>query len=200
MPFSLPLLKRIFSHKKVYILVSFLAIVFNCSFANSAFLLWVKSLKRFSIPEINNLRTIPPAVGMFFCLFVNFSADMAIGRTVAFIFLATLNFIVLVILAIWNVPEGAKWFALAMSSATSAMIPLIYSWANTLLRDDVEERALTLVLMHIIATSTNAWISLLVWPTVESPKYRKGYPYAIAFTIVSVIMALFVRFIYRKEE
>ncbi|KAF8861711.1 hypothetical protein BDZ45DRAFT_740173 [Acephala macrosclerotiorum] len=59
MPFSLPLLKQIFSHKKVYILV--------------------KSLKRFSILGINNLGTIPPAVGMFFCLFINFSADMAIG-------------------------------------------------------------------------------------------------------------------------
>ncbi|CZR64586.1 related to putative transporter SEO1 [Phialocephala subalpina] len=200
MPFSLPPLKRIFSHKKVYILVGFLTIVFNCSFANGAFLLWVKSLKRFSIPEINNLGTIPPAVGMFFCLFVNFSADMAIGRTVAFISLATLNFTVLVILAIWNVPEGAKWFAFAMSSATSAMIPLIYSWANTLLRGDVEERALTLVLMQIIATSTNAWIPLLVWPTVESPKYPKGYPYASVFTIISVAMALSVRFIYQKEE
>ncbi|KAE8443399.1 hypothetical protein EG329_001879 [Mollisiaceae sp. DMI_Dod_QoI] len=200
MPFSIPLLKRIFSHKKVYLLVAYITIVFNCSIANGGFLLWVKSLKRFSIPEINNLGAIPPAVGIFFCLFINFSADMAIGRTIAFLILAALNFTLLVILAIWNVPEAAKWFAFAMSSGTSAMIPLIYSWANTLLRGDVEERAITLVLMQVIATSTNAWVPLLVWPTVESPKFPKGYPYATAMTIISVVMALVIKAIYRKEE
>jgi hypothetical protein len=199
-PFSIPLLKHAFSHKKIYILVGWLTIVFNCSFANGAFLLWVKSLKRFSIPKINNLGTIPSVVSIFVTPATSFAADLAVGRTAAFVFIAALNFTALVIMAVYEVPEAAKWFSLSLSAMTNALIPLIYSWANTLMRHDAKERAITLTLMQIVATSTNAWVPLLVWPTVESPKFRKGYPYAAVMTFVAIIVALCVRYIYRKEE
>jgi len=31
----------------------------------------------------------------------------------------------------------------------------------------IDERANTLIIMQVISTSTNAWVPLLVWPTVQ---------------------------------
>lgn len=64
----------------------------------------------------------------------------------------------------------------------------------------MKERAVTLILMQVIATITNAWVPLLMWPTVESSRFRKGCPYAAVMTVFSVVIALSVRYIYRKEE
>lgn len=199
-PFSLSKLRSILAHPKVYALVAFLAITFQCSAGNGSFLLWVKSLSRYSIPTVNNIGAVQPAVSIFFIVTLNFGADMVFGRTIAFLLAAALNFTAMTILAVWHVPEDAKWFAFAISGMTASMTPLIYSWANDILRGDIEERALTLVLMQIVATSLNASIPLLVWQTKEAPRYPKGFPYACAMTFVAIAMALLIRIVYRKEE
>ena len=75
-PFSFSLLKRIFTNRRFYILVIFDTFFFNTSANTAAFLLWIKSLKRYDIATINRLGTISPALGIFFVLFINFSADL----------------------------------------------------------------------------------------------------------------------------
>lgn len=200
LPWSRTLLKRIFKDKKVYIIVALLLVAFQSGPANGGFLLWVKSLNRYSIPTLNNISTIQPAVAIFFVLVLNFGADMVFGRTPAFLFAATLNFISLIILVVWDVPESAKWFAFSIGGVNNGLTPIIYSWTNSFLRNDVDERALTLALMNIIATSSNAWVPLLVWQTKEAPRLPKGYPYAAAMTKVLILVALLLRWVYRKEE
>jgi len=106
----------------------------------------------------------------------------------------------LIILSIWDVPEAAKWFAFSTTYSAVAVSSVLYGWANVILRHNVEERALTLILMTAIATSTNAWIPLLVYPTVEAPRFPKGYPYSAAMVVALILMTQVVRLIYNREE
>lgn len=161
---------------------------FNTSANTAAFLLWIKSLHRYDIATMNNLSAISPALGIFFVLFVNFSADLWISRAAAITLASAFNFTGLVILAAWNVPEAAKWFAFSVSYSAVAVSSVLYGWANIILKDNIEERALTLVLMTAIATSTNAWIPLFVYPTVESPRFPKGYVYSACMVVCLVTM------------
>ncbi|KIM97105.1 hypothetical protein OIDMADRAFT_44041 [Oidiodendron maius Zn] len=200
LPFSWGRLRRIFTGWRFYVLVIWDIFFFNTSANTAAFLLWIKSLDRLDTPTVNNLGTIAPALGIFYVLFINFSADLFLGRPGAITLACLWNLTGLIILTIWKVPESAKWFAFSTNYASVAVSSVLYGWANIILRHNVEERALTLILMTAIATSTNAWIPLLVYPTVEAPRFPKGYPYSAANVICLILMTQVVRVIYNKEE
>lgn len=195
-PFSWELLKRIFKNWRFYVLVLWDMFFFNTSANTAAFLLWIKSLHRYDTATMNNLSAISPALGIFFVLFINFSADLWISRAAAITLASAFNFTGLVILAVWNVPEAAKWFAFSVSYSAVAVSSVLYGWANIILKDNIEERALTLVLMTAIATSTNAWIPLFVYPTVESPRFPKGYVYSACMVVCLVTMTHTISYLF----
>lgn len=91
------------------------------------------------------------------------------------------SFTGLVILAIWNVPEATKWFGFIVSYSAVTVSSVLYGWANIILKNNIEEKALTFVLMSAIATSTNAWVSATVRSPLGylgiSPCFPKGYVY-----------------------
>jgi hypothetical protein len=199
LPFSVPLLKKLFSHKKVYILTALLILGFNSAPGNGSFLLWLKSLHRYSTPTLNNISTLQPAIGILFVLIFIVLADLGPGKTFSFLLASTLNFISLVILAIWTVPEDAKWFAFSLGALTNSLTPIVYSWANSLMRHDIDERAITLIIMQVFSTSTNAWVPLLVWPTVQAPRFRRGWLFAAVMTVTGAVVGVLTGYIHRKE-
>lgn len=176
------------------------SLFFNTSPNTAGFLLWVKSLDRYSVPTINNLGAIPPALGIFYVLFINFSADLWLGRALAITLASSFNFTGLIILTVWDVPESAKWFAFCTAYSAAAVSSVLYGWANTILRHNVEDRAVSLVLMTVIAQSFTAWTPLLVYPTVEAPQYPKGYPYSAAFAVALIIATWGVKWLHDRDE
>ncbi|KAH7166391.1 major facilitator superfamily domain-containing protein [Dactylonectria macrodidyma] len=195
-PFSLTLLRRIFTSRKFYLLVFWDILFFNTSSNSASFLLWIKSLARYDTTKMNQLAAISPGLGIFFVLFINFSSDLWLGRPGAITLASAINFTGLVILSIWNVPEAAKWFAFSVTYSAVAVSSVLYGWANIILRHNNEERALTLILMTAIATSTQAWIPLFTYPTVEAPRFPKGYKYSAVIVVLLVIMTQAIRVIF----
>jgi len=200
LPFTWSRLRSIFTNWKFYVLCIWDILFYNGSANTAAFLLWIKSLHRYDIPTINNLGSISPALGIFYILFITFGADTFLGRPGAISLACTVNFIGLVILVIWDVPESAKWFAFCTNYAHSASAAVIYGWSNIILRHNVEERALTLIMMTAFATSTNAWVPLLVYPTVEAPRFPRGFAYSLGCTVCLFICTHVVRVLYNREE
>lgn len=198
-PFSWTLFKRVFTNWRFYVLVFWDILFFNTSANTAAFLLWIKSLDRYDVATMNNLAAISPALGIFFVFFINFSSDLWIGRPAAITLASAFNFTSLVILAIWNVPESAKWFAYSVTYSAVAVSSVLYGWANIIMRDNLEERAMTLILMTAIATSTQAWVPLLVYPTVSAPRFSRGYVYSASMTVLLVIMTQLVRLLFGSD-
>ncbi|EMR67589.1 putative vitamin h transporter protein [Eutypa lata UCREL1] len=85
------------------------------------FLLWIKSLNRYSTPRVNELGTIAPALGIFYTLAVCFASDLVLGPAWAITIASAWNAIGLVILVIWDVPEAALWFAFSTIYAAVAL-------------------------------------------------------------------------------
>lgn len=187
------LLRNIATDWRIYILTFWDILFWNASSSSSgAYLLWLKSLKRFSAPRINQLGTTAPALGIFYVLFVNFSSDLLWGPSGAIAFANTWNFIAMVILAVWNVPEAAKWFAFNSSYTPVAQSSVLYGWTNDMLRHNTAERSIILVIMNLIAQSTTAWTSVLVFPTVEGPRFLKGYTFCAVNSFVLVLVTYLV--------
>lgn len=197
----LALLFSVFTDWKVYVLTFWDILFWNSgSSGYGGYLLWLKSLKRYSTPRLNQLSATSPAVGIFLVLFVNFSSDLVLGPTGAITVAHTLNFIAMTILVVWNVPEAAKFVAFNLTYSTVSMSSVLYGWANDILRHNEQERAITLIIMNTVAQSTTAWIPLLTFPTVEAPEFRKGYSYCLACSVLLIAFTPVVRYLHQGNE
>ncbi|KAJ4331791.1 MFS transporter (Seo1) [Didymella glomerata] len=133
--------------------------------SSGGYLLWLKSLDRYSKARINELGAISPALGIFYTL-------------------TSWNITGLIILTIWNVPEPAIWFAFMTTYSAVAMST---------------ERAVALVLANTLAQSTTAWTPLLVFKTVEGPRFPKGWPFVLANAVCLIILAHIIRLYIKKR-
>lgn len=164
------------------------------------YLLWLKSLKRFTPARLNNLGAISPALGIIYTLFICFASDLVLGPAWAITVAHIWNIIGLVILVIWDVPESALWFAFMTTYSAVAMSSVLYGWVNSQLRASPAERAFTLVLINAISQSTTAWTPLLVFQTVEGPRFKKGYAFVLANAICLITTAHIIRIYLKRSE
>ena len=194
-------IRRIFTDWKIYVLTIWDIFFWNASsYPYGGYLLWIKSLKRYSAAKINQLGSTAPAVGIFYVLFINFSADLLWGRTGAIFAAHIWNLTGLIILLVWDVPESAKWFAFNTYYAAVGMSSTLYGWSNDILKHDVDARAFTLIFMNSVAQSTTAWTPLLVFKTVEGPRFRKGHAFAAANAVALILFTPVVRYLHNRQE
>ena len=196
------LIRHIFSDWKIYVLTIWAILFWNAGATSTGgYLLWLKSLKRFSSVKVNQLGSTAPAMGIFYVLFINFSSDLFLGRTGAIAFAHAMNTTAMIILAVWNVPESAKWVAFNLYYFQVAMSSVLYGWANDIMRHDIQERAVVLTFMNLVAQSTTAWTPLLVFKTVEAPRFLKGWTFTGVSSFLTVIFTwAVVRTLYLREE
>lgn len=200
--FSLGVLRRVAGNWQFWALLWLDIFFWNACYNTSAggFLLWIKSLSRYSTSKVNELGTIAPALGIFYTLFICFGSDLVFGPAWAITIAHAWNIIGLVILVIWNVPESALWFAFATTYSSVAMSSVLYGWVNHQLRGSPAERAFVLVLINAVAQSTTAWTPLLVFPTVEGPRFTKGYSFVLANAVCLIAMAHIIRLLLKRKE
>ena len=75
---------------------------FNASNSQSgSFALWLQSLNRYSIPKLNKLTAIPPALGIIWLIITTTGADLTRKRFLMIVFAQLMNFIANIILAVW---------------------------------------------------------------------------------------------------
>jgi len=181
-------------------------IAFDFFFWNSGtqsvggFLLWLKSLNRFSKGRTNELGAIAPALGIFYTLLTCFASDLILGPAWAITAIHVVHMLGNTILTVWDVPEAAKWFAFMLSYASVAMSSVLYGWVNTQLRGSPAQRAFILVLINTTSQASTAWTHLLVFPTLDAPRFQKGYPYAIANSALLILTAHGLRIWLKKKE
>ncbi|CZS95252.1 related to permease of the major facilitator superfamily [Rhynchosporium agropyri] len=198
----LQFVKEIFTDWKIYALTFWTVLFWNAgSTTYGGYLLWLKSLHRFSTPKITQIGTTAPALGIFYVLFVNFSSDLIWGPSGAITFAHIWHFTAMVILAVWDVPEAAKWFAFNSAYTQVAMSSVLYGWANHILRHDSAKRSFVIVFMNLFAQSTTAWTGILVFPTVEAPRFLKGWSFCATNSLALIAFTwLIIRPLARKEE
>lgn len=100
---------------------------------------------------------------------------------------------------IWDVPDGAKWFAFCSLGWSYALSSSLYGWVNNILRDSPETRSFTLVFINIMAQSSTAWTNILTYPTTEAPRFLKGYAFSFSMS-TSLIIGVHLLNLYLKRK
>ncbi|VVT55469.1 uncharacterized protein SAPINGB_P004612 [Magnusiomyces paraingens] len=172
----------------------------NSNGSSGAYLLWLKSLKEYSVPMINKYSTITPALGIIWIYLTSAIADHARSRWGAIIFSQVFNLVGNIMLAVWYIPKGATWFAFCLQYFGWASSSVIYSWAADAMRHNPQQRAITVVSINMIGQATTAFTSVLVWKTVEAPRYLKGYSFTCTVIVVMMIWTTLMLPFYKKDE
>lgn len=210
--FDLKLWKEIFSSWQIYVLSLWNIFCWcNSNGASGAYVLWLKSLKkldsatgnlvsRFGAGQLQDFTALTPGLGLLWLILICGGADLFKSRWGAIIISQVFNVVGNIILAVWDVPEGAKWFAWCLQYFGWAMAPVLYSWQNDICRRDSRKRVVVLVTMNILAQTTTVWTSVLVWKTVEAPRYLKGYSFTAASGFALSVWTFVVLWFYKRQE
>ncbi|KAF8004153.1 hypothetical protein HF325_001601 [Metschnikowia pulcherrima] len=199
--FSMETWKLILTSWEIYVLAVWNILVCNNNNgASGAYILWLKSLNKFDAGSLQDYSALTPGLGLVWLLLTCMYADMFQLRCTAIWLSQAFNITGNVILAVWNVPERAKWFAWCLQYFGWAMAPVLYSWQSDICRRDAQKRAVVLVIMNLLGLGSTAWMSVIVWRTVEAPRFLKGYSFTAASAFGLCIWTLVVMYFYRKQE
>lgn len=197
----MPKIKQILRGWHFWILVSF-AFFFSQAdgvSSNSGLPLWLKA-EGYSVEDINTMTTVSPAVTIVASIVCGILADAYDAKVWLIAVTALLNIFASIVLAIWNVPLGLKFFAFFLSGTADGIAAIIYAWANEICAHDAEERALVVSAMNTIGNTFGAWIPLFVWKTVDAPRYLIGYNWTIALDVSMLIMLIVLRHFWNREK
>ncbi|CAI4376248.1 BAF_collapsed_G0013890.mRNA.1.CDS.1 [Saccharomyces cerevisiae] len=111
-----------------------------------------------------------------------------------------LNLIGNILLSVWNIKEGAKWFAFILQYTAFATLPLVYSLQSEICSDNQWERSIILVSMNMAAQSSIAWISVIVWKTADAPQFFKGYIWAAISSFTMMGFTIIVLIFFKRER
>lgn len=199
--FDLKLWKKILTNWRYGAFVVFSIFMWNASNASSgAYILWLNSLKEYSVPLVNQYSTISPALGIFYIVISAFIGDNLRTRFGSLLFTQMLNLLGNVLLAVWHLPKGALWFAFCLQYFSWSSVCVVYSWASDATRDDPQIRAIITISMNMLGQSSTALTSAFVWKTIEAPRYLKGFSFTSAATVCYMITAFIVLLFYKRDE
>ncbi|RDW93622.1 uncharacterized protein DSM5745_00944 [Aspergillus mulundensis] len=191
-PYTKAKLKKIFTSWHIYILTAAYITFNNASGGQPVFQQYLKASTNpvYTIGQINSYPTTTYAVQVFTTLVYAWTSDSILrgARWPPIIFGAVSNIVCYASLAVWNIPEGWRWFCFIMSGAGYGLSGLLFAWAHEICSEDNEERALVVGSMNELAYVFQAWLPQVVWQQVDAPRYRKGF---ITGTVMSVLLILF---------
>ena len=161
-PFTIPRIIQILKGWRLWALVAF-AFFFSQAdgvSSNSGLSLWLKA-EEYSVESINTITTVSPAVTIVASIVCGVLSDIYNAKVSLIAATALLNIFACIVLAIWNVPLGLKFFAFFLSGTADGIAAIIYAWANEICANSAEERAVVISAMNTIGNTFGAWIPLL---------------------------------------
>lgn len=91
-------------------------------------------------------------------------------------------------------------FAIVVNYIEVSLSPINYSLANIVCAADAEERAFVISSMLAISTAFGSWVSILSFPTVEAPRFFKGYVMEAVLQVTYLTWTIMVVWFSGREE
>lgn len=172
----------------------------NSNASSGAYILWLKSLNKYSIPLVNQYSTITPALGIVWITVASVISDLFRSRFLSIMVTQSLNLVGNIILSVWYLPQGVVWFAFCLQYFGWAISVSTYSWGADASRENPQVRAIILVTMNMIGQASTALTAAFVWQTEDAPRFLKGYSFTAASAFSMMVTAVIVLVYYKKQE
>nr|XP_036579546.1 pantothenate transporter liz1 [Colletotrichum truncatum]KAF6787154.1 pantothenate transporter liz1 [Colletotrichum truncatum] len=187
----LSLVKRILGQPYFYVLGVFSIVTgaLEAFCVQSLFLLWMKyHSDRYSSSQITTYPLGVQAVAIVSNIGAAIYMDST-GRRLPVGFLACgLQLVSAVLILVPSLPDAGTFFAYYIAGTSYMVNPLLFGWANVILKRSGDEAARSVLLywLNAIQSTLYTFWGIALYPANEAPYWRKG---GIAMCVVVVIMA-----------
>ncbi|KAL2820914.1 major facilitator superfamily domain-containing protein [Aspergillus cavernicola] len=197
---SVKKLKYIFTHWPMYTMI--LALIFHCIATQplNYFAVWLKSLDRFSVYQINLFPTAAQACGLVTTLLYSWLSDGLGGKRWQLLTVpAIMNLVGMIILAV-GPNYGATFLGYMLNAASWGYWPILYAWATEFCHKDAEERAIVIGVAQTIGQAFIAWVPVVILDTGKyAPKFTMGYSVISGISVLQFSMIFVLRYFAKKE-
>ncbi|CZR62806.1 uncharacterized protein PAC_12703 [Phialocephala subalpina] len=150
----------------------------------SYFAIWIKSLKHYSVSQINIIPTGAYGIGFVSTILFGFLSDRLRTRPIISILITITNVVSSLLLATHPSRAGI-FYGYFTNAATYAYGPIMISWLNEYFGAVPDERALILGIAQTMGATFNTWVPLLIFNTgTQAPLFHTGF---IVCTVVAVV-------------
>ncbi|KAK9475109.1 major facilitator superfamily domain-containing protein [Dipodascopsis tothii] len=104
------------------------------------------------------------------------------------------------LLAVWNIPAGAKMFAFFCPNVGYALWGMMLAWSAELFQDDTELRGMMPAVGSTLSYAINAWLPVVIFPTQDAPKYYCGYQIITALIFLEGCGIMFLHFMSKYDN
>ncbi|KZF19279.1 major facilitator superfamily transporter [Xylona heveae TC161] len=200
--------KRVFGRWHLYLFTLLYIIFINASPSSSVnpFSLWMKS-EHFSVYKINTVPTAQSAIQLVTTIVLAILSDLFRKRAPFMAVSTFFGFLSSILLAVWAIPVGLKWFAFLILRGAVPYGPLSMAWVNEICGGDAEERAIVLGIMNAAGYAFNTFVPLLTYPQSHAPRFKRGFIYStVAYGFAQPAITLAIAIMYhwwdipRKEK
>ncbi|KAF1986877.1 pantothenate transporter [Aulographum hederae CBS 113979] len=204
-PYTVKKIKKIFSSWHIYLL-TLLYVTFNNGGAGAqpVFQQYLKASEhpKYTVKEINTYPTATSGVQVVTTLIYAWTSDSVFkgARWPPILFGGTINIIIYVSLAVWEISEGWRWACFILAGCGGGLSGLCMAWAHEICSSDNEERAIVIGSMNEMAYVLQAWLPLLVWQQVEAPRYQKGFITISVLSLILMVTAMAIRTLHQRER
>lgn len=159
--------------------------------------LWLKATKH-SVYQINVWPTGQYAVGVVVQVVAGMISDSPFlrgKRWQTILIMQSFTIFSSIVLAIWNVPDGLKYTAYYLMWTCSGVPGIYYAWYPDLIPHDHEMRGFVIACSNMFSYIQSIWYTIVVWKTVDAPRFHKGFIAASVLGVALVFFTLVVRFL-----
>jgi hypothetical protein len=169
--------------------------------AQPAFALYLKATGR-SVYEINVWPTGQAAIGVVVQIAAGMLSDSPLlkgRRWQAITLMQAGTFLGVIIIIVWNVSEGARFFAYYIIYMCAGVPGIYYSWFPDLMPHDHEMRGFLTAFSNIASYVNQIWVTDAVWRTVEAPRFKPGFTFAAVTGVCIVSLSIAVHYLQLRD-
>lgn len=177
------------------------------SYVMQYFGLWLKSLKTYTVPEINNIPTSMGAINFVFMIGTGYVADKIGRRGPVCLSVGCLLTLCYAIFTAWPTSRPLKMAAFILSGCYGCYTPLLAGWVNASCGGDQQLRAFVLAFMVSLGSAVVIPFQQLQFPSGQAPTFAEthgwvsGLCFVVALTLwTGVGVEVVERIIYRKQR
>lgn len=188
---DLSVMKRILQSWQLYAFsIAYALWSLTCgSYVMQYFELWLKALKTYSVPQINNIPTSMGAVNFAFMVTTGIVADRIGRRGPVFFGVGCLLTFCYAVFTAWPESEGLKMAAFILTGCYGCFTPLLAASVNISCGSDQQLRAFVMAFMVSLGSAVVIPFQQLQFPSGEAPTFSdthgwvSGLVFVIALTL-----------------
>ncbi|PCG89147.1 Major facilitator superfamily domain, general substrate transporter [Penicillium occitanis (nom. inval.)] len=186
--------KRIWKTWHVYLFVICYVFYGAFSWGDGYFNLWLQSLNKYSVENINNIPTAGQGAAVVNSILSGYISDWMENRPLMIIINMLICLMGNAFLAVWTAPTALKFVGYIFITTGLPAQSLTMTWLSEVCQGNATLRGLIVSIGNTFIYAINAWALVLLFPASDAPHYKYGYQICagmIGVGVVSVFVILY---------